>query len=915
MDAVGVTAEAEVEAPERRHRRRDRTEIAPIFEPESIAVIGASERPGSLGSVVFRNLLEAGFPGGLYPVNPKHRSIGEHRCWHRIGDIGAPVDLAVVVSPARTVPGVLEECGEAGVSAAVILSGGFREAGDEGRALEDQVVAVARRHAIRFVGPNCLGVLRPLSRLNASFSQAMPKPGRIALVSQSGAVCTALLDWAVARDIGFSNVVSTGIGADVDFGEILDYLLLDPATKAIMLYVEGVHDARRFLSALRAVSRAKPIVVMKVGRHALGERAAISHTGALVGADEVFDAALDRAGVVRVTEYPDFFAVAETLHFGVAGRGPRLAIVTNGGGPAVMAADALADKGLELAELGDASRRALADVLPAAASSANPVDVLGDADAERYTAALGVCLADPGVDAVLAILIPTALTKPLEVAAGVAEAARHADKPLLTCWMGDASMRGSWARFREHRVPSFRAPEDAVEAFAAVARYHRNRQLLLQAPDPLRRRAPPDTAAARRVVEAALADGRRVLDPLESQAVLAAFHIPVLGSVAATNADDAVAHARRIGHPVAMKLLSPDVTHKTDVGGVRLDVSGDDAVAATFREILDAARAARPDARIDGVLIEPMRRSPNARELMLGIVADSVFGPVLSVGLGGTMVEIVGDKAVELPPLNHYLAERMIDRTRAATYLKTFRGKPAADRGAVVDAVLRLSEIACELPWVEELDINPLVVDETGATAIDARVVLRPAPRSALPYSHMAIHPYPSELAWSHELPGGVTMRVRPIRPEDAQLEKRFVDQLSERSRYLRFMYTVRELSPEMLSRFTQIDYDREMALIAVVESEQGDEQVGVARYVANADRRSCEFAVVIADRWQGRGIATRLLRHLIDVATERRFERMDGIVLCENVNMLALARELGFRERRVEDDPKLVRIELTLAR
>ncbi|MBN1238349.1 MAG: bifunctional acetate--CoA ligase family protein/GNAT family N-acetyltransferase [Gammaproteobacteria bacterium] len=888
--------------------------MARIFEPGSVAVIGASERPGSLGRVVFRNLVDAGFPGPLYPVNPKHDSIGGRRCFARIGDVGAPVDLAVIVSPARTVPGVIAECGAAGVGAAVILSGGFREAGDEGRALEDEVVAAAARHGIRFLGPNCLGVLRPAARLNASFSHAMAEPGRIALVSQSGAVCTALLDWAAARDIGFSNVVSTGIGADVDFGEILDYLLLDTATKAIMLYIEGVHDARRFMSALRAASRAKPIVVMKVGRHALGERAAISHTGALVGADEVFDAALDRAGVVRVTEYADFFAVAETLHVGTAGRGPRLAIVTNGGGPAVMAADAVADKGLELAELTDASARALDAVLPAASSRANPVDVLGDADAERYTAALRVCLADPDVDAVLAILIPTALTKPLDVAQGVIEAARQADKPLLTCWMGDAAMRPSWASFREHRVPVFRSPEDAVEAFAAVAAHYRNRQLLLQAPDPLRRRAPPDTEAARRIVEAAIVDGRRVLDPLESQAVLAAFHIPVLGSVAARSADEAVEHARGIGYPLAMKLLSPDVTHKTDVGGVRLDVAGDDAVARAFGEIVGAARAARPDARIGGVLLEPMRRSSNARELMLGIVADPVFGPVLSVGLGGTMVEIVGDKAVELPPLNHYLTERMIDRTRAAKYLKTFRGKPEADRGAVVDAVLRLSEIACELPWVEELDINPLLVDESGATAIDARVVLRPAPRSALPYSHMAIHPYPSHLAWSYVLRDGVTMRMRPIRPEDALLEKRFVEQLSERSRYLRFMYSLRELTPEMLSRFTQIDYDREMALIAIVETEQGDEQVGVARYVANADPRSCEFAVVVADRWQGHGIATRLLRNLIDVARERRFERMDGIVLRENVNMLALARELGFRERAVADDPKLVQIVLELA-
>jgi len=894
--------------------RSRRPEIAPILEPESIALIGASERPGSLGTVVLRNLLDAGFPGDVYPVNPKYEHAHGLRCYGRVGDIGRPVDLALIVAPARVVPDVLRECGEAGIRAAVILSGGFRETGASGRALEDETVRVARAHGIRFIGPNCLGVLRPAAKLNASFSQAMAKRGRVALVSQSGAVCTALLDWASAREIGFSNVISTGIGADVDFGEILDYLLLDPETRAIMLYIEGVHDARRFLSALRAVSRAKPIVVMKVGRHAAGSRAAVSHTGALVGADDVFEAALDRAGVVRVREYADFFAVAETLHVGIATDGSALAIVTNGGGPAVMAADAAADKGLALAALGEASIAALDRQLPAAWSRGNPIDVLGDADPARYAAAVRVAAADPAVHGVLAILIPTALTDPSAVAAAVIEEARRTSKPVLACWVGDASMRSAWASFRAARIPVFKTPEDAIEAFAAIAAHRRNQEELLQVPPPLRRRDPPDTETARRIVQRARAEGRRVLDPIESKHLLAAFHVPVLPTAQAGTADEAAERAREIGFPLAMKLLSPDITHKTDVGGVRLGIGSEADARAAFEAIVASASAARPDARIDGVLLEPMHSPHRGRELMLGVSTDAVFGPVISVGLGGTLVEVIADRAVGLPPLNRLLVERMIERTRAAKSLGSFRGAPPANRDALVDAVLRVSEMVAELPWIGELDINPLIVDATGAVAIDARVVLREVPADERPYAHMAIHPYPSALERRYVLRDGTPLTIRPIRPEDAPLEARFVAELSERSRYLRFMYVLKQLTPEMLSRFTQIDYDREMALIAVVDAGDADaEQVGVARYIVDADGRECEFAVVVADRWQGRGVATRLLRDLIAAARDRRLERMNGVVLRENANMLALARDLGFDQQPHPEDSKLALISLRL--
>ena len=889
-------------------------ELEKLFAPKSIALIGASERPGSLGTLVHSNLLAAGFSGPIYPVNPRYTELGGRPCHADVGAIGNPVELAVIATPAATVPAVLEDCGKSGVRAAVILSAGFREVGAAGERLERAVIEAARRYGIRFMGPNCLGVMRPKHGLNATFSHVMARPGRIALVSQSGALCTAMLDWADEHAVGFSVVVSSGIAADVDFGELLDYLVLDPTTEAIMLYVEGIHDARRFMSALRAAARAKPVIVMKAGRHSIGGRAAISHTGALVGSDDVFAAALSRAGVVRVTEYTEFYAVAQTLHLGLRTRGRRIAIVTNGGGPGVMTADAATDRGLVMATLSEATRAALDALLPSSGSRTNPVDVLGDATPERFSGAIRACLDDPEVDAVIAILVPLAATDPNVVAAQVAaiggDARTH--KALLTCWMGEATMKASRALFRERGIPSYRTPEEAVVALAAAAQYRANQQLLVQVPAPLASRSEPDSEGAKLVIRAALAEGRSLLDVVESKAVLGAFGIPLLQSIPAHDAAEALAIAEEIGFPVAMKIHSRDIAHKSDVGGVRLGIEHGREVAPVFREIVDSARRSRPEARILGVLIEKLWRAPHARELMLGVVNDAVFGPVISLGLGGTLVEILRDRAIGLPPLNRYLASQLIESTRVARYLAEFRGWPAAARPALEETILRLSELVCELPWVAELDINPLVVDERGAMALDARLVVRNISAAAQAYSHMAIHPYPSQLVAEHRLPDGTNVEIRPIRPEDAESERAFVNGLSERSRYLRFMYALKEITPQMVSRFTQIDYDREMALIALVDSGAAQRQIGVARYVVYPDGRGCEFAVVVADDWQQRGIATELLRRLIEIARGRRLERMDGIVLAENRGMLVLAKELGF-EQGTARDPGLVQMSLRL--
>ena len=887
--------------------------LASIFEASSVALVGASERDGSLGKVVLENLTRSGFKGPIYPVNPRYDTVYDQRCYRSVADIGEPVDLAVVVTPAATVPGVLDECGTSGVPAAVVLSGGFRETGDEGRELEQSALSIARQHGLRFLGPKCLGVMRPDIGLNATFSPVMAKPGRTALVSQSVAMCTAMLDWAGPRNVGFSCVISSGIAADVDFGEILDYLVFDPKTLAIMLYVEGIHDARRFMSALRAASRAKPVVVMKAGRFSEGGKAAISHTGALVGSDDVFDAALSRAGVVRVKSYARFFAVAETLHTGLKTKGPRLAIVTNGGGPGVIAADHLADRRLPLASLSADTAAKMDQTLPTGWSGANPVDVHGDATAERYAAAVELCLQDPGVDSVLAILVPVALIDPLRVAEVVADLARGAKKPVLTCWMGRTSVTQSRELLRSAGVPTYSTPEEAIEAFAATAAYHANQQLLLEVPESPTLDVKRDRAGARLIIENALVAGRRVLDVVESKALLSAFGLPVLHSVPAHDAAEALAVAEEIGFPLVMKIHSPDITHKSEVGGVRLGIMNGAEVRSTFKEMTETARRMRPDADVRGVVLEPMLQAQGNRELMLGVINDAAFGPAISVGLGGTMVEIVRDRAIGLPPLNQFLAAKLIDGTRAARYLDAFRGRPAASRRAVEEAVLRLSEIICELPWIEELDINPLIVSETEAMAVDARVVIRRVSPAVRRYSHMAIHPYPMDLVNDFILADGTRLTIRPVRPEDAVLEREFVNGLSDRSRYLRFMLSLKSITPQMVSRFTQIDYDREMALIALVPGKDAERQVAVGRYVADPDGRACEFAIVVDDAWHHKGIATELLRRLIDVARDRRIRRMDGIVLRENEGMLRLARDLGFERQSVPEDPQLVRVSLDL--
>ena len=884
-----------------------------LFKPQSVALFGASSVDGALGTVILENLKSAGFHGPITLVNPKYQELDGQLCHARLVDAACPTDLAVIVAPAAVVPEIISDCGESGVGAAIVVSAGFSEAGPRGAGLEKEMLRRARRYGMRILGPNCLGVIRTDIGLNATFSAGNALPGRIAVISQSGALCTAILDWAAVNEVGFSSLISTGIGADVDFGEILDFAAMDPGTDSIMLYIEGLRDARRFMSALRAAARMKPVGIMKSGRHSQGSRAAVSHTGALVGSDAVFDSAIRRAGALRVDDFTDFFSTAATLDSGMRTAGSRLAVITNAGGPGVMAADHCTDVGLKLAELSKPAVEALNRALPPSWSHNNPIDVLGDAGPDRYEQAVNACLDDDGIDAVLVVLTPQAQTAPLDVARRLVEMRTKTKKPILACWMGDVSVSSSRDLFSKHNIPSYRTPEAAVRAFAAMSNYQQNQDQLIQVPGPMTVESVPELDNANLIIENALADERRVLTQAESKAVLAAFHIPIIQSIPAATSQEAILVAQEIGYPVAMKIDSPDITHKTDVGGVRLGLENARQVRNVFNELMESVSQIAPEAKINGVVIEPMWKGRHGRELMVGIVRDEVFGPVISFGLGGTLVEVLRDRAVALPPLNQVLVENLIGRTLAARMLKPMRGAPGVDRKALESLLLRVAEMACELPAILEMDMNPVIASADGVMVVDARIVVSRHNDAARPYDHMAIHPYPRNLVQKSDLSDGTRITMRPIRPEDAIMERDFVNGLSQQSRYFRFMYSLPEITPELLSRFTQIDYDREMALIAVTQDEGEDVQVGVARYYSLPDPGSCEFAIVIADAWQNRGVARRLMRALVEAARSRRYTKMMGTVLAENRRMLDFVKTLGFRVEISSDDPQLMEVVLEL--
>lgn len=879
-----------------------------VFEPQSIAVVGASERESSVGGQVLRNIIDCGFRGDIFPVNPAHRTILGLEVRASIRAIDHTIDLVIIATPARTVPDIVRQCGEQEAGAVVVISAGFGEVGEQGLALQREIVDIARMYNMPLIGPNCLGVIRPRVGLNASFAKSSVQRGQVALVAQSGAFCTALLDWGASKGFGFSAVASLGATADVGFGDVLDYLALDPETRSILLYIEGVSDARAFISGLRVAARLKPVIVVKSGRSESGTRAAVSHTGALIGSDDVFDAAIRRAGAVRVTTVSQLFAAAQTLASGIRVLGSRLAILTNGGGPGVMAADRAADLQVPLAQLSEHTVRQMSTALPPHWSHSNPVDILGDADSARYQAATQILLQDDNIDGLLVLLTPQAMTDPTACAEGIIAAVGSSRKPVLACWMGENLVREGRERFSAAGIPHFNSPEAGVDAFGYLAAYRRNQNALLQAPAPLSHQQEPDVEGARLIIEHVMRERRDTLSTTEAKGILRAFRIPIAQSVNATSPADALVAAENLGLPVAMKINSPDIPHKTDVGGVRLNIRDPHSVRQVFREMMENVKAQYPEARVDGISIEPMLEKPHAREIMVGLARDPIFGPVISFGAGGTAVDIFADSQVALPPLNEYLSRELINRTRASRLLRQFRNLPEANLDALVEVLKRVSEIACELPDILEMDINPLLVDEDGATAVDARIIVAAPATSTAHYGHMAIHPYPNELRSIWHLSDTTDITVRPIRPEDAVFEQDFVEGLSAESKYFRFMSRMDRLTPVMLARFTQIDYDREMAMVAVINENTPEARIiGVARYITNPDGESCEFALTVADDWQKRGIGRHLMQRLMNIARDRGLEIMEGDVLAQNAKMLRLCKDLGFRTVHNSEDPEVV--------
>lgn len=871
-----------------------------IFAPRSVAVIGASDNPASIGQIVLRNLRGGGFDGAIYPVNPKYEQIDGERCFARVADVPAPADLAVVCTPAATVPDVVRQCGEAGVGGLVVISAGFRETGSAGIELEQAVRReLARFDGLRLIGPNCLGVISPHSKLNASFAATMPRPGRLAFVSQSGALCTSVLDWAQRENVGFSHFISVGNMLDVGVGNLIDYLSLDPHTDALLLYVESIDKAREFMSAARAFTRRKPIIAYKAGRFAESAKAAASHTGALAGMDAVYQAAFNRAGVVRVFDATDMFDCAELLSSPRPPVGPRLAIVTNAGGPGVMATDELIERNGTLATLGAETLRKLSEVLPAAWSHNNPVDVLGDAPPERFAAALRIALADPGVDAALVILTPQAMTDPTGTASAVAQVAHESHKAVLAAWMGGELVERGMQLLHEARLPTYRAPEQAVRAFMYLVSFARNRETLYETPREIPVEFPLDRVKLRAVFDTILSEGHEVLTESTSKSLLEAYEIPVSKTYVAWSASDAVLLAERIGYPVVMKVHSQQITHKTDVGGVALDLANEAQVTAAFTRLVERAREARPDARIDGVTVQRMVTAPDGHEWIVGAKRDPAFGAVLLVGAGGVSAELFRDSAIELPPLTERLGRRMLQSLRSWPLLSGFRGRPAANIDRLIEVLMRLSYLVADYPEIAELDVNPLLVTPDGATALDARIVLDRAAilRPVRPYSHLAIRPYPEEFMRRVKLRDGTEVLLRPIKPEDEPLWHELLAGCSPETIRSRFRYLFRETTHEMATRFCFIDYDREIAIVAELEADEGQRRqiLGVGRLVADVDHREAEYAVLVGDAWHGRGLGSMLTDYCLEICKRWGVRRIVAETAPDNHRMLDLFRSRGF--------------------
>jgi acetyltransferase len=888
-----------------------------FFQPESVALVGATENPGSVGRTVLWNLISTPFGGTVYPVNPKRPSILGIRAYPNISAVPEKVDLAVVTTPAKTVPGIIRECVQTGVRAAVVISAGFKELGPEGLALENQVLEEARKGGMRIIGPNCLGVMSPLSGLNATFARGMAMPGNVGFISQSGALCTAVLDWSVREQVGFSAFISIGSMADVGWGDLIDYLGQDPRTRSILLYMETIGDARAFLSAAREVALSKPIIVIKPGRSAAAAKAAASHTGSLTGSDEVLEAAFRRSGVLRVNDISDLFNMAEVLAKQPRPKGKRLAIVTNAGGPAVLATDALVMSGAEVADISPETMTELNSFLPAAWSRNNPMDILGDAAPERYSKALEIVAKDPNADGMLVILTPQSMTDPTRTAEHLKPYAQIEGKPVLASWMGGTEVAAGVEVLNRAGIPTFSYPDTAARAFYNMWRFAYNLRGLYETPmAAASEEAEADRAKAGKIIQSVRSSGRTILTEFESKQLLATYGIPIVETRIAATVEEAVAQAKEIGYPVVLKLYSETISHKTDVGGVQLNLRNEDAVRGAFNGIQSSVAAKAGAQHFQGVTVQPMIKL-DGYEIIIGSSVDPQFGPVLLFGMGGQLVEVFKDRALALPPLTTTLARRMMEQTKIYEALKGVRGRKAVDLAALEQLLVRFGQLVVEQPWIQEIDINPLLASAERLVALDARVVVHGQDVTADKLPKLSIRPYPTRYVGSWTMKDGTPVTIRPIRPEDEPLVVKFHETLSERSvyqRYLHMMKLSQRIAHERLTHICFIDYDREMALVAETKDPETGEPriVAVARFKRTHGTNEAEFAVIISDQCQGRGLGSELLSRLLEVARNEGLSRITGDILPDNVVMQRICEKLGFELMRSADDP-VVKVALAL--
>jgi acetyltransferase len=873
-----------------------------LLAPKSVALVGATERPGSVGATMLRNLREGGFKGPVYPVNPKYDSIGGMQAWPDVASLPAAPDLAIICTPPPTVPGIVKALGELGTRAAIVMSAGLDSARDlRGRSLKQATLDAANPYLLRILGPNSAGLLVPGIGLNASIALAGAAPGRIAFVSESGALMTGVLDWARSRGIGFSSFVSLGDSSDVDFGDVLDYLANDGGTSAILLHVESLRYARKFMSAARAAARSKPTLVLKAGRSLEGASAGACLSGVLATPDDVYDAAIRRAGMLRVYTTEQMFAAVETVARAKRMYGDRLAILGNGEGPVVLAMDALQYGGGQQAVLQEATVEKLRALVPEWRGS-GPLNIRGDAPPERYRDVVEVLLHDPGAHAVLMIHAPNAVVDPADVARAVAPLAKASSRNVLGCWFGVQSVLEARTIAAEAGMPAYRTPEDAVNGFLQIVHYRENQHLLMQVPASVGD-GDPDRERARQLVRAALAKGRYLLADPDTKAILAAYGIPVVPTSAAESPQDAVRAAREIGYPVAVKILSPDVAQKSDVGGVTLDLDSDEAVLAAAERMRRRLAELQPGARLEGFVVQAMARNPEAHELIAGAATDPVFGPVILFGQGGAAVEAAADYSVALPPLNTVLAQELVARTRVARLIEGYRNRPKVDMDAILAVLVQVSRLVADVPEIVELDINPLLADSRGAMVLDARMRIAIADRSGSTLDRLAIRPYPAELEETVPWDGGSVL-LRPIRPEDGPAHVAFFNALTPDDVRYRMFVRVRELQPDQLARFTQIDYDREMAFIATRPGPDGHEEtLGVGRVVADPDNVSAEFAVTVRSDLKGKGLGRMLMEKLIAYCRARGTGEITGEALPQNSPVIGLVKKLGFTVGPVDED------------